>query len=355
MKLLLHIGTEKTGSSFLQTNFAANRELLKQNDIHYPTAGKREKDMLEGRISPGNAQALTDFLNKSAFDKAIAYLEKLKKEAEDHGCSKLLLSNELLVNALGNKESIKRFLVILKEVEIGNVSMLLFIRDPVDQALSLFRHRAKSGNVPEIENWVQDKYHLPGVINQFLEGIKAERVHCFFRKYKKESDYLLKASFLEWLNIEPPKIPENQTINPSLSLSELFWLKRLTNGDYVLPGEFYNRMLNIPQDQKADDHRMKDYYRQILNKYLIHYQEVWEKINYCLDASEQLALPEKVENASGQIPIEKILDFSEVQADAITALMRDCLKPAFQVKLGAKRVKKQLGKLRKELRNISLR
>ena len=62
MKLYLHIGTEKTASSFVQTTFARNRDWLSSLGVFYPKGGKRENDMMAGLISPGNAKDLTILL-----------------------------------------------------------------------------------------------------------------------------------------------------------------------------------------------------------------------------------------------------------------------------------------------------
>ena len=55
MNLYLHIGTEKTGSSHLQSLSAINRDLLKKSGIWFPEAEKRDNMLLSGDISAGNA------------------------------------------------------------------------------------------------------------------------------------------------------------------------------------------------------------------------------------------------------------------------------------------------------------
>ena len=63
MKLYLHIGTEKTGSSHLQSLSAINSNVLQQNGIWFPFEGKSNKSLIKGEISAGNAQSLTNALN----------------------------------------------------------------------------------------------------------------------------------------------------------------------------------------------------------------------------------------------------------------------------------------------------
>ncbi|MDZ7755183.1 hypothetical protein [Rhodohalobacter sp.] len=68
MKIYLHIGTEKTGSSHLQSIAGINRERLTNEGIWFPKAEKLEQQLLKGEISAGNAQDITDALNADDFE-----------------------------------------------------------------------------------------------------------------------------------------------------------------------------------------------------------------------------------------------------------------------------------------------
>lgn len=79
MKLYLHCGYHKTGSSFLQTLFARNRKLLEDHGFFFPE-GNKDEDMLKGNISAGNGWLLSEYLKNKEQAEVTEYLKKdLKK------------------------------------------------------------------------------------------------------------------------------------------------------------------------------------------------------------------------------------------------------------------------------------
>ncbi len=75
IKLYLHLGYHKTGSSFLQTMFAQNRDYLLENDIYFPYS-KGDKNMLKGIISPGNGILLVEALKDKNQQLVVELLKK---------------------------------------------------------------------------------------------------------------------------------------------------------------------------------------------------------------------------------------------------------------------------------------
>lgn len=51
--MIVHVGHGKTGTSFLQSIFALNKEVLKEHGFHYPEHPS-EKKAAKGLISSGN-------------------------------------------------------------------------------------------------------------------------------------------------------------------------------------------------------------------------------------------------------------------------------------------------------------
>lgn len=334
VSLYLHIGTEKTGSSYLQTLLARNRHQLQNNGIHFPALGKRDQDMLAGKISPGNGKALYQLLS-SHDDKGVRrHLSELKESAVEANCKVLLLSNELLLLPLSKPGRFSSFEKLTREIGFAELRVLLFLRDPVDQALSLYKHRAKRGNVPNIGEWVKSGYSLDQSLQNFIANIgKSQDAVCTLRKYRKDTDYIVKVFFQDWLATAEPEHFPQQDINPSLSLSELFFIKALRDQNEELSRIYYDRMLAIPKLKKVKDERLENYIKQILNQYLSRKAEVWDKCNQHLAKDEQLRVPTEVSAAEASTSLEQVLIFSTDQAVVIADLMNDCLSLSFRVKL----------------------
>jgi len=55
MRLVIHVGHSKTGSSFMQSNLALNSDYLATQGVFYPVSSESEKDL---RISSGNGHLL---------------------------------------------------------------------------------------------------------------------------------------------------------------------------------------------------------------------------------------------------------------------------------------------------------
>ena len=226
MKLLLHIGTEKTGSSFLQSLLAQNRDKLANANIFFPKAGRWEKEMLAGRISPGNGEALHRALIQRDYTKVRKLLNGYIRDLKNNNCFNLLISNELLITAFSEADIVEKFQSICKENDLELTQMLLVIRDPVEHALSLYKHRAKSGTVGYLDEWLEKGYQLPFYLNRFLENVEKYRLPVTFRKYKKDPQYMVNLFFTDWLEIEKPKFDSKFIVNPSLTLSELLLIKK---------------------------------------------------------------------------------------------------------------------------------
>ena len=348
MKLYLHIGTEKTGSSYLQTLAAMNRDILLKNGVWFPTAGKRERQLLAGEISAGNAQPLADALNKKQGQLVNALVKEWKKEAEERACKACLLSNELLLLAV-SKPSTLRFLVDLIRQEFQSTSVLLMLRDPVDQALSLFKHRAKSGTAPDIEQWPQTSYYYGEALKSFFSSMEETEIQLNCRKYGKQGGYLEKIFFKDWLGIENKLEKPDKRVNPSLSISELLLIKQLRQKSQWLPYFLYAKLQTIPACEKAKETRLTEYYKAILSKHLAQYHEVWNQCNQYLPDGEKLKPPEQ--NTEKFSKEDKEMTFSEMQGRVLTEFIRDATQPTFKIRLQIRKWRSQLGKLKTQLIN----
>ena len=323
---------------------ALNRDFLQQNNIWFPLAGKRERHLLQGQGSPRNAQGLTDALNTENNDEATQILGKHLAEAQARGCQKVLLSNELLMLALSQDNRVEIFQQIVQAVGFSRVYYFLLIRDPVDQALSLYKHRAKAGIAPDIEEWSAIHYHYGTGLKNFLQQAGACDLYLRCRKYGNQLDHIF---FREWLDIAPDKLKKpKKRVNPSLSISELLLIRQAREKDAVLPRLLYNAFLHLPKNAKAQEPRIKDYYKAVLSNALTQYMDTWKICNQHLPEDTPIQLPKQQ-----AVESDKVMTFTAQQGEVIAQLMQQLRSPYFLMRLMFLKYKRKLGKLR----NVALR
>ena len=345
MKLYLHIGIEKTGSSYLQSLAAINRDLLKEQGIWFPKAGKREFQLQQGLISAGNAQPLTDAMEVDEYEKISQILQRHLAEARTRQCQSVLLSNELLMLALSREGNLSTFQRIVQAAGYAQAHYLLILRDPVDQALSLYKHRAKGGTAPDIEEWPKVHYHYGIGLKSFLQEARKIPLPLTIRKYRKQG--LEELFFNDWLGFSKSLDKPKQVINPSLSLSELSLIRQLRQHDAWLPRFLYNRLLTLPKAQKDPELKLTRYYMDILYRHLSQYKSTWELCNQYLVEDEQLDIP--TSDAYELQSVEKTLTFSTVQGQLIADFIKEAASPAFQWKMQYRKCRNELGRLKNRL------
>lgn len=349
MKIYFHIGTEKTASSHLQSVAAINRELLRKEGIWFPKAGKREHQLLGGEISAGNAQDITDALNAEDFEGFSEIIKEHIRKAKEVRCHSLFLSNELLMLALAKENILEQFESDLKRNGCSDAEYLLFIRDPVSQALSLYKHRAKSGLVYEIEEWPQKQYFYGTGILSFLKEAEEERINLTCRKFQRKNGSLEGILFQEWLGLnvklkQPPKF-----VNPSLSLSELLLLKKVRSRHPQLANILYDRLRTVSTGLKAKHTGIDQYHRDVLSNYLFQYKETWNLCNSHLPESEKIICPSNVNKRD--LKQKKISSFSDAQMDEISGIIADSLSFRFKLQVEWLKWRKRLVFVKKKLSN----
>ncbi|MCW4469565.1 hypothetical protein OGH69_11355 [Flavobacterium sp. MFBS3-15] len=344
IKLYLHVGTEKTGSSFLQALLSQNRDKLWAKGIHYPSGGKYERGMKAGRISPGNGKYLWEILMKKDWNRLKHLLQGYKAEAEKRNSSKILISNENIVEAFSQEATLYEFTECCKNLSIDISGMLLVLRDPVDQALSLYKHRAKSGNIASIDKWLEEGYFLPRFLFGFFQNVEESKTHLLVQKYHKNSAILSEYFFKDWLGIEVPPHSDDTSVNPSLTLSELQVIKQVKTISPNLVPFYYKRMLTIPVKQKAEDKFLKKKYLSVISSYLVKYNSLWNHCNDMIFNSDKLQLPvgEDIIQDSGSI-----LCFSEIQTEAFVLLMKESNTLPYKIDVAFnQRIRPKLAKIK---------
>jgi hypothetical protein len=343
MKVFLHIGIEKTGSSHIQSLCSINRELLRINGLWYPGKGKGDDLSKKGEISSGNAQKLADLINQNATKNILSFLEENIEEAKTKECDKLLLSNELLLLALADEHKLNHFNEVLKQLKDSTFDFLLVLRDPVDQALSLYKHRAKSGKIHDIEEWPNDYYFYGDALNRFLTNYNNLNFNLHVEKFKKENGYLEDMFFKKWLKLDinlknPPKV-----VNPSLSLSELMLIRKIRENNSQLVPVLYKKMISIDKKRKSEDFALEQYYKRSLSEHMNEYEKTWDLCNSFLASENALVLP--VTTKENLSLTEKNFSFSKAQIDELAKLIVETSSIKFIIKHQKRKIKQKVIKI----------
>jgi hypothetical protein len=261
MELLLHVGMRKTGSTFLQTQCYHNREMLRNKGIYFPVPNEIAKKLQFGKLNPGNAEKLYETIRKAEFTDAIEFVSKTIKEAENENCKKILLSNEKLFIALSNTDS-SYFLESLNRIGIYKLKIILFVRDPIDHALSLYKHINKTGRVPSFEHWLNGKYQSFEMVNAFLEKVVFSETTI--KKYGSKP--IEKLFFDEWLKIRDYKVYTGK-VNRSITISEVHYLQYLRKKNLSdLAGFIFQDFLNLDKSKKCNDKLLEHVYRRLIEQ-----------------------------------------------------------------------------------------
>ena len=239
--LYLHVGHGKTGSSWLQSLFAINAEALQQIGIKYPTEHVNDNDnAIQGKTTSGNAYGW-------ARDPFILD-EKLTRLGSDTPDSVLLSSEWLFDEIIGwsNADPDNSYPMRLDEVVrkhgFEDISVLLFIRNPISHASSLWQQVVKRhGETRQFADFLKVLKPFPPRVALFLDIL--EQVTCaqvFVRNYSLVGSDLVSTTS-DWLGIDKGllELPPVKIVNRSLTLGELE-LQRHLNIELGPSGELWS-------------------------------------------------------------------------------------------------------------------
>jgi hypothetical protein len=149
MRLILHIGTPKTGTTAVQRFLCANRQRLAESDVHYATPhGSGQANDVANALGTGDSRAVNGFLVKQV------------KAARQCGADTLLISAENFyarnIHAAMQRQQIvpnaperdQMFVEALRELipdEIATCQIACYLRRPDQYAESLYNQHVKRG------------------------------------------------------------------------------------------------------------------------------------------------------------------------------------------------------------------
>jgi hypothetical protein len=237
-KLYLHIGHDKTGSSYLQSLFAANVNDLRARQIHYPQDESTDQ-ALKGMITEGNGSLLARSLALSNPSKAT-----FQRPSGESLCFSSEQFFSFLVEdrfpserpfwaaerrALPPAHRVSLLLGWAAENGFGEIRILLLIRNPVSHAVSQFQQMVKrAGSVLPMEEALF-RYDTPAKVEHCIERLHdAPSVSLEVRNYSNVSERLDEVA-TDWLELPPGTLKPATlgVVNRSMTRGELSFIQFL--------------------------------------------------------------------------------------------------------------------------------
>ena len=344
----LHLGPEKTGTSFLQCLCVGNRELLAGNGVHFPVGTSYdERCMQKGRISAGNGRVLARLLEADDWDGVQGWLEKSVAEARERQCTELLISSEQLLAPLARPRGFERLVEVLRSCGVEAVSTLLILRDPVSQLLSLYKHRAKGGRAGRIHEWVEAGYLLPQHLASLRRQIDTIDALVHVRAYTRQPGGLEDIFFRDWLDLKEPLRAKDTEVNPSLSLSELELVRRMNARRPELVPFLNQRLSTVSRTEKVQGSALEAHARAVAENAVWQHRDEWQHWNELLPEGERLSIPRNAPEIP-EWPSE--LGFSDRQLEELAGFIAETSRLRFLARVVWRaRVRPWLGRVRRRL------
>lgn len=229
MECILHIGTEKTGSTTLQGFFHVNRSLLRKNGILYTQSlGKKANNGICLMVYPLERR---DHLTEKAKVKSNRDLQLkqeelkkvLKKELKTVGGNKVVISSELIQSRLISEEDVNNLKVVLEDIGFKSFKVIVYLRNPSDIAQSLYSTAIKFGHSwnsppPPTDHYFQNICNHKATLERFgnvfgLENIKPR----LFQRETMVGGSIVSDFFDAIETPIPGKVIISNDANPSLS------------------------------------------------------------------------------------------------------------------------------------------
>lgn len=323
MKLILHIGTEKTGTTSIQKFLMINRELLNSNNILIPKTislpnGNHRwaptfafDDDYEDDFTLWKFEKNKDLRKKLIDEK----LKEFKKEISMSNANICIISSEHFSSRLTNIENIKKLKKLLSSL-FDEISIVLYIRQPIEAAISLLSTAIKSGcvrkdldlnkfsnsfnNLKIIKTWetIFSKKNFKIKLFDKVEFVNNDLIQDFccecnikitsrftIPEMKNKTLTLDQMKYLNYLNQYFPKFINGKVNTKRGKLTE-FIIKNFKSSNYFLPTK---KDYQLFQEHFADN---DDF---IKREYFPHKKQLWStykkgfalKENIIIDFSER--------------------------------------------------------------------
>jgi len=195
MKCILHIGTEKTGTTFIQKWLYKNLEILKENKIYLPKKFGMPNnwyfpyyfsDKYDGHFMKKND--IKTQADKEAFfaDFSTRFTEELEKA---RGCEYFLITSEHFHSRLKELRDIERLKEFLSTF-FEEIYVICYFREQSAMALSLYSTDLKGGGIAKIDKFMRRArpenyyFNFSRIADNWSRVFGRER--CIFRIYDRK-------------------------------------------------------------------------------------------------------------------------------------------------------------------------
>jgi hypothetical protein len=259
MKCYLHIGLEKTGTTFIQRLIDINRKPLEEAGIYIPESlgsGNHRKISLLG-FDPKRRDDYTKYLSIISDDDLKEFNDKtLQNLSEELGLpeaidKRVLVSSEHIHSRLGTIGEIERLRNSLLSLGLSPFKIIVYLRKPSELAQSIYSTHLKSGGVPRKTINPTDEYYFhlcshKQTINWWssIFGLDSVRVSLYNKKHFHNNP--LHADFLEAIEVSNQsiyKIPSisNERLSP---LAQLLLLEINSAGIDISDRDKFNNIVS---------------------------------------------------------------------------------------------------------------
>lgn len=214
--LHLHIGHNKTGSTWLQAALEASRPALADVGLDYPVRAEPRADQRRFDQWTGNGlRLLAD---------AAQLAEALASPPGAPGRDRIYSSEVMLPDGAELEALDLAFLPRLAgEAGFDRVRVLLFVRDPMPHAVSAWQQTIKgwTGDVHPIDPWLTERYAVPAWAARAADRLEAVGAELTVRNYSRCADRLGR-ELCDWLGIAESVLtpPAAERLNRSLCAAE---------------------------------------------------------------------------------------------------------------------------------------
>ena len=244
--LFLHVGHDKTGSTALQQSFSASRSFMGQQSVVYPAMGDDARLVNMDEMVPcGNARHLL-----SSEDTLAETLGSLSVEK-----SNVLFSSELVFEALVKQEDLGFLSKAAEVAGFSEVRILLFIRDPLPHAVSVWQQRVKGwqGESSTLDQWMAERYDTPLKVCRLIKAAaRSSEIKLSILRYETVR-HDLHGAVEQWVGLRAGSLVRQATrVNRSLTGSEVA-LQRILNEKIGPSGKMFafrlvSRLPDLPAD-----------------------------------------------------------------------------------------------------------
>jgi len=235
MRIFLHIGLEKTGTSSIQRFFRLNREALKKQSILYSLAAGNENHMALAAAAQDERKAddlrliyeLDSPLKIREF--RVRLSENLSAEVAQSRCSTLVLSGEHCSSRLTSPQEVETLIQFLSAVS-GDITVIVYLRRQDEFLCSTYSTDVKSGHTgamrvpgPELR---KNRYDYDLLLDRWCSAVGRERLICKIYEPDRFANSDVVADFAQTIRL--PFVGNYQRprrINESLDISTLEFLR----------------------------------------------------------------------------------------------------------------------------------